>query len=146
MSWTDPSTILAAARDGMASCAAASTLGIGSTDVYHYPEAGLKTTPLPFVVLSDSVEYERHAPGESYGRGQVTATIYLSPDTIGIPAAETAAGLLAQQMVELTGDNLFVTTCQRSMASRIRRSKIAAANDGAARTYFTIELLIGWEG
>lgn len=146
MSWTAPSAIITAARDGMASCAAAATLGIGSTSAYHYPEAGLKSTALPFVVLSDSIEYERHAPGESYGRGQVTATIYLDPATIGIPAAETAAGLIAQQMCELTGDNLFVTTCQRSMASRIRRSKIAATNDGAARTYFTVELTISWEG
>jgi hypothetical protein len=146
MTWTGPSDLITAARDAMAATAAASTLGVTSTGVYHYPDAGIKTTALPFVVLSDDLlEYERHAPGESYGKGEIKAVLYLDPDTLTTGAAETAAGLLCQQITEGT-EGLVVTSASRSLASRVRRSKVAATNDGAARKFFTLEISIRWEG
>jgi hypothetical protein len=146
MTWTGPSDLITAARDAMAATTSAATLGVGSTSVYHYPDAGIKTTALPFVVLSDDMlEYERHAPGESYGRGEIKAVLYLDPDTLTTGAAETAAGLVCQQLAEgATG--LFVTSASRTLASRVRRSKVAATVDGAARKFFTLEISIRWEG
>jgi hypothetical protein len=128
-------------------CAAATTLGIGATGAYHYPEAGLKTTALPFCVLTEA-EYsaERHAPGESYARGQIGATIYLDPAAIDMGTAEEAGHDLVLQLSELTGAALFITGATRSLCSRIRRSKIAATVDGAARSYFTLQIAIEWEG
>jgi hypothetical protein len=146
MTWTGPSDLITAARDAMAATTAASTLGISSTAAYHYPDAGLKTTALPFAVLADEViEYERHAHGESYGKGEIKAVLYLDPDTITTGAAETAAALMCQQICEGT-TGLFVTSASRSLASRVRRSKVAATNDGAARKFFTLEITMRWEG
>lgn len=147
MTWTNPPTKVTEARDAIIACAAATTLGCGTTTQANYPEAGLKTTTLPFYVLSEA-EYsaERHAPGESYGRGQISATFYLDPAVITIGQAEEAGHDLVLQLSELTGDNLFIVGATRSLCSRVRRSKVAATVDGAARSYFTLQIAIQWEG
>lgn len=147
MSWTNPPTKITEARDALILCAAAPTLGCGTTASHHYPEAGLKSTALPFCVLSES-EYsaERHAPGESYARGQISVTYYLDPGTITIGQAEEAGHDLVLQLSELTDANLFITGATRSLCSRVRRSKVAATVDGSARSYFTLQIQIQWEG
>jgi len=129
-------------------CAGAATLGCSTSGFYHYPEAGLKTTALPFCILTEGEDYqaERHAPGESYGVGSVRGTFYLDPATTTIGQAEQACRELVHQLAELQGDNLFITSATRSLASRVRRSKIAATNDGAARSYFTIQVTVSWQG
>ena len=147
MTWTSPPTKVTEARDAIIACASAATLGCGTTASYHYPEAGLKTTALPFCVLTES-EYsaERHAPGESYGRGQISATFYIDPAVTDIGTAEEAGHDLVLQLSELTDAKLFVTGASRSLCSRVRRSKVAATVDGAARAYFTLQIQINWEG
>ena len=147
MSWVSPPTKIVEARDAIIACAAATTLGCSTSAAYHYPEAGLKTTALPFCILSES-EYsaERHAPGESYARGQISATFYFDPGVIAIGTAEEAGHDLVLQLSELIGENLFVTSASRSLCSRVRRSKVAATVDGAARSYFTLQIQIQWEG
>lgn len=147
MSWTNPPTKITEARDAIVACTAATTLGCGATAAYHYPEAGLKTTSLPFCVLSEA-EYsaERHAPGESYGRGQINSTFYFDPAAITIGQAEEAGHDLVLQLTELIDANLFITGASRSLCSRVRRSKVAATVDGAARSYFTLQIAIQWEG
>jgi hypothetical protein len=147
MTWADPPTKVVEARDAIVACAAAVTLGCGSTPAYHYPEAGLKTTTMPFCVLSEA-EYtaERHAPGESYARGSISATFYLDPAVTSIGTAEEAGHDLVLQLSELTGESLFIAGATRSLCSRVRRSKVAASADGAARSYFTLQIQIAWEG
>ena len=145
MSWTSPPTKIVEARDAIIACAAAATLGCSTTAVYHYPEAGLKTTALPFCVLSESeCSAERHAPGESYSRGQISATFYFDPGVIAVGTAEEAGYNLALQLTELTGDKLFITNASRSLCSRVRRSKVAATVDGSARSYFTMQIQTQW--
>jgi hypothetical protein len=147
MSWIDPPGIIFYAREVIKDTAAATALGIAGDSSYHYPEAGLKTSTLPFVVLSDqSFEAERHAPGESYARGSVGVTIYLDPAVRSVGFAEQAGADLCRQLSEVTGDALFITKVTRSLCSRIRRSKAAATADGSARSYFTMALSIEWEG
>lgn len=148
MSYTNPPDKITEARDAIVACAAASTLGCGATAAYHYPEAGLKNTALPFCVLTESEEYqaERHAPGESYGRGSVRATFYLDPSVVTLGQAESASRDIVHQLCELTGDHLFIVNATRSLASRVRRSKAAAAVNGDARSYFTLQIMITWEG
>lgn len=147
MSWTSPPDKIVEARDAMIACASASTLGIGTTASYHYPLGALKTDTIPFCVLEEGdYEAERHAPGESYGRGRISATLYLDPATIAMGAAEEAARDLCHQLVELTGDNLFITGAKRGLSSKPRKSKVAATVNGDARSYYTLQLTMDWEG
>lgn len=147
MSWLSPPDKIVEARDAMIACAAATTLGLSSTSSYHYPLGALRTDALPFCVLEES-DYgaERNAPGESYARGRISATLYLDPAIIAQGAAEQAARNLVHQLAETTGDALFITSASRGLASKVRRSKVAASVDGAARSYFTLQITIDWEG
>jgi len=147
VSWDTPPDKITEARDAMLACAGASTLGLGSAASYHYPLGNLRTSALPFCVLEET-DYtaERNAPGESYAQGRITATIYADPAVLAIGAAEQAGRALAHELSELTGDALFITRATRGLASKVRRSKIAATVDGASRSYFTMQVSIEWQG
>ena len=148
MTWIDPPAKVIEARDAVVACAAAAALGCAATGAYHYPEAGLKTTALPFCVVTEGDDYqaERHAPGESYASGSIRLLFYLDPSIVSVGAAESAGRDIVHQLSELQGDHLFITSAVRSLCSRVRRSKVAATVDGAARSYFTMQIVINWEG
>lgn len=147
MSWIDPPNKITECRDAIIACAASSTLGLGSSAQFHYPDAGLKSTALPFAILNeDFYRAERHAPGESYAEGSISLTCYLDPAVITTGIAEQAGRDLAHQLAELTGGNLLIRDVTRSLCSRVRKAKIAATVDGAARSYFTMQMTIAWEG
>ena len=146
MSWTNPPDLITSARDAIKACASATTLGVSSDATWHYPDAGLKTTALPFAILThEPPQVERHAQGESYARGTVEATLYLSPATLTTGQAETALLSLARELCEQT-TGLFITGAVPSLASRVRRSKTAGTVNGDAREYFTLSLSLSWEG
>ena len=147
MSWTSPPDKIVEARDAILACAASSTLGLGSSGSYHYPLAAVKTDTLPFCVLEET-EYgmERHAPGESYGRGRITAIFYIDPAVLAMGAAEEAARDLVDQLVSLTGDALFITSARRGLSTKPRKSKTAGTVNSDARSYFTLQISMEWEG
>lgn len=149
MTWTNPPDKIIEARDAIISCTASTTLGLALAQVaqYHYPTAALKTDTIPFCTLEEA-EYsaERSAPGESYARGRVLAIFTLDPAVITMGSAERACKDLANQLCELTGDNIFITGATRTLASKVRKSKTAATVDGAARSYYTIQVSMDWEG
>lgn len=147
MTWTDAPDKIEQARDAIKACAASATLGCNTDGQANYPDAGLKTTAFPFYVLEEA-EYgaERVAPGRSFGRGRIVARFYLNPDAITQGQAEQACRDLVHQLMELEGEYVFLLNATRSLASRVRRSKAAAAVDGASRKFFTIEVSMEWEG
>jgi hypothetical protein len=135
--------IVVAAQAALAACASIGSLATS----YHYPEAGLKTTALPFAVLAEG-DYaaERVAAGETFERGTVVATFYIDSAITTQGAAEKAAAAVCRELSSLTGAQLFVTSASRSLASKVRRSKVAATNDSASRSYFTIQLTMEYSG
>src|SRR5690349_20492515 len=110
MTWENPPDKIVEARDAIVACAAATTLGCGSTDAYKYPLGALKTDPIPFCVLEEG-DYaaECHAPGDSYARGRILATFCLSPEIISMGSAEQAARNLVHQLAVTTRYALFIT-------------------------------------
>jgi hypothetical protein len=150
MTWEDPTTKVEAARDRLLECP--SIVGMGLTDAgMHYPDADPGgEDDLPLVVLEESPQYEveRHAPGETYARGSVMATLYFPADEWTVGALERLGRALAHEVVELTTPGLFITGATATLSSRPTRAQEAVADDDAdpAPAWVSLVLTMRWEG
>lgn len=114
----------------------------------HFPTFNIRTDPLPAALFQRfTYRAERHAPGESYGKGQVTAVLYFDAEVYSIAQAELIADLICDEVCQWEGEGLFVTSCVAAMATDPSDAQRAAANDTAkGKNYRTITLLLDWEG
>lgn len=114
----------------------------------HFPTFNIRTDLLPASLFQRfTYRAERHAPGESYGKGQVTVVLYFDAEVYSIGQAERIADTICDEVCQWEGEGLCVTSCVAAMATDPSDAQRAAANDTAkGRNYRTITLLLDWEG
>lgn len=147
MTWRAPPTKVVEARDRLlASSPTFSSLFPVAR--CHFPKFSVLTDALPAALFQrNPTTYERHAPGESYGKGQVVAVLYFDATIHDIDAAEEYADRIAKEVCEWEHEGLFITACTPSMCSDPSDAQRAAAGDTTnGKSYRTITLLLTWEG
>lgn len=145
--WEDPTEILEAARALMLECPTFADL-IGGAANCHYPRFDVTQDGLPAALFEEGeYEAERHAHGQSYGKGTVVVVLYVESDSVTLGQLEKQAAAICREAAAWDGESLAITSARRGRATDPSEAQRVCANDtGGAASYRTITILLPWEG
>jgi hypothetical protein len=152
LTWQDPPATIIAYRAALLATAGIQTLltGLSSTqkdDRFVYPSADALDMDLPYIVLSRvEQDYVKLGSGTSMGNGTMRAVIHVA-GSVKTGIVEQLIDV-AQQLVELNSEYLFIVRARASLANEPPVDQEAAADSSAdvGRKDRSIHIDAEWEG